>query len=239
MSNTIDDKSVAVQPVTGRTGIDLLVSSKRFILLLVVVIIAAAVVFMNIDGMASVISAAVLYLQENWYYSVPFVLGFLVYRYFLFYMVWSSVFLDVQGDKMDASYEISKNRFDRLTTVNGAYNPIPTEKGFLKYICKSVDFDANIIDLGDCHSKDESRSVIEARRECHEAFLKQKHDAERQVYLLNSEKDKLGYEKGVEISNELMEFFNGLLVPKVPSSAAAAVPVPDETIEKIEDDLFE
>lgn len=141
-------------------------------------------------------------LRENWFYvPAPFCgVGLFTVAYLFFRR---SVILRVSDMETNryGAYDISKRRFETMTVKNGVVNVGISNDGREVIFCKSVDFKANVIDLGDIHKEGENCDTMLTYREVGEGILKENRILSRR----NAELSAVPYTEGIEYARAFVE----------------------------------
>jgi len=166
----------------GRTGWDVLHGGRLAISVSLLIIAVLALLVLGADFVLGTISYIGSFVRQNWYYSIPLVSGFLLYR-FVYLRYNMSVILQVQGE-VPEEYEVSRGCFTRMEVKEGALYPESTKDGRLLYRVRSVDFENNVITMGWQHGPETSLSHILAIKEDYYGLLDSYHKAEVERYRL-------------------------------------------------------
>lgn len=143
----------------------------------------ALLLFFFSEELVSIGSSVFSFLSDNYLYLLPVFVGlYFGYRIYLQY-IRSGILLqleDLEGN-VTAIDEVSKERFGKMTVINGSLNPYNTHCGKLLYRCKSVDYVTNTIEMGDQHSKDMDPVLLLTYRSRLRDFLRMFKKASVQV----------------------------------------------------------
>ena len=189
-------------PKVGRTGWDVLASSKLFFIFLLVAVGIVAFCYFSSDSLSEIAVSFDKFLNDNKYYLLSIVAGALLAKYVYEHYIISPVVVFVDNPELDiACWRFSRSYFAKITKANDALNPLATSYGEPFYYAKSYDPLKHEIDLGYIHSRDVSPSWIYSVRENYYTFLKSLHESQVRSVLL----EDAPFTEGVDISRKVIK----------------------------------
>lgn len=190
-----------IQPV-GRTGWDVLSGSGKRFTLLFLIVVAAAMIYLFKDDLG----AAYDLICENWFYIVPFILGFAFYRQFVLRMVRNGVIIHVIGIDHIEEYDVARSYLETCN-VEGIQNFEYASNGESLLYATAFDPDTRTIMLGWNHDKDTSIVRVLTIKGNYQKLTDENYQLAREYYRVLDENMMLAKVEARKTVEEFMDFF--------------------------------
>jgi hypothetical protein len=151
------------------------------------------------------LSGFVVFVEENWYYVMPFAGGWAFYRFFVLRMIRNGVILHVIGDRIE-EYDISRS-YLQACKVDGIQNMETAANGQGLLYCLSFDKETKTIRTGWNHQKETNIERVLTIKSNFELLTKENHQLACDYYNILDRKNKLAKDDSRSTVNDLMDFF--------------------------------
>lgn len=241
MTSSGDEQSPEVSggAVVGRTGYDVLASSKLFLFLFLLFIVGIVVLILFPDMVVAAVNGIIDTISANTSYFIPIVLGWWCGRYIYRRWIQHDVIVLVEPLK-EPSYcvRMSDLTFAVFTRKNGLLNPEPTRTGGVMYRAKSIDYEKKEIDGGWIHEKKTSPGMVFTRKSKYYDFLEGYRKAKERVLELTDTPFVEGTDYGMKFVRKNIELQESVIfgdsVPVIEQDPVEPEVVVIEGVEPVE-----